>query len=124
MTQESKLRAESRKSGFKYSFDLGVLAAKALSQYERDSTTIRNINRNYGYMNLISVINNSNVQLAIDLDFSSQKRIVIPASSAITRDLENFQEFNVINLSTTTATAANEVNITIGYERSLLRESG
>lgn len=123
MTQISALRAESRKNGVFRSISLGALAAKALKQYDRDNADLRSINRQFSAFNRIEVINNSSVKIYVDLDFTTQKRLAVNANSVFIKDSVMFQEFNVTNASTTTAISDGEVDITVGYERPLLREA-
>lgn len=123
MTQLSRVRAESQRQGAKRLIDLGALAASGYTQYGRDHADLRVTNRTYGAHNFITVINNSTVNIAVDLDYTTAKRYIVPASSMISVDMVMYQEFSVTNLSASTGVAAGEVYLTIGYERQLLREA-
>jgi len=122
MAQTSNVKRQSQRQGVHHLIDVGVLAATAMNQYDRDGTELRAINRQFGAMNFFSIVNGSTVALAIDLDYTTLKRTIIPASSMITVDSVMFQEFNLTNLSATTATVAGDVYITVGFERPLMRE--
>jgi len=123
MVQKTQnLREQSRLAGVKRVINTGVILASGVAQFERDSSNLKVINRQFGYMNFITVTNNSTVNVAVDLDFTTEKRFVIPASSMITVDSVIYQEFNVTNLSATTPVADKEIYVTVGYERPLMRE--
>jgi len=118
----SLVRNLSRQGGIKHPISLGALAAKAMTQYERNCDDLKSLNRQYGAMNFINVINNSSVNIAIDLDFTQQKRYVVMASSIVNIDMVMFQEFNVTNLHASTNITDGEVRLVVGYERPLMRE--
>jgi hypothetical protein len=118
----SLVRNLSRQGGIKHPISLGALAAKDMTQYERNCDDLKSLNRQYGAMNFINVINNSSVNIAIDLDFTQQKRYVVMASSIVNIDMVMFQEFNVTNLHASTNITDGEVLLVVGYERPLMRE--
>jgi len=121
MTQLSRIRKESTRSGVKHIITVGALNAGIMTQYDRDSADLRSVNRHFGAMNFIVVQNNSDEILAIDLDYTSARRLVVNPKSEITEDSIMYQEFNVTNISATNVSAG-EVYITVGYERPLARE--
>jgi len=122
MAQTSNVKRQSQRQGVRHIIDVGVLAANGMNQYDRDGADLRAINRQFGSMNFFSIVNGSSVALAIDLDYTTLKRTIVPASSMITVDSVMFQELNLTNLSTTVATAAGDVYLTVGFERPLVRE--
>jgi len=122
MSLISKVRSLSVQQGVKHPINLGALAAKAMTQYERNCDDLKSLNRQYGAMNFMNIINNSSVNIAVDLDFTTQKRYVVMASSIVNIDMVMFQEFNVTNLNASTAISDGEVRLVVGYERPLMRE--
>jgi len=115
------IRAQSRFAGVKKVYDLGALANGAMVQAERDSGDLKVINRQFGYLNFITVINNSTSKIFVDLDFTTEKRFVVPSGSMITVDSVMYQELNVTNAGPDAITAG-QVYVSIGYERPLMRE--
>jgi len=122
MSQTSRIKAESRRSGVHHIIDVGAMTAATMNQYDRDGADLRAVNRQFSAMNFMTVINGSTVAVAIDLDYTTAKRYIIPASSVVTIDSVLYQEFNVTNMSAATNIAASLVYITVGYERPLARE--
>jgi hypothetical protein len=103
------------------SFDVGVLQAGEIHQYQRDSPELRPGIKAKGFYNGLTVLNNSDEQIAVDFDMMEDRRRVIPAHSAVPfTNVVPFQELNVENLSAT-PTDAGEVYITVRYERDVLR---
>lgn len=122
MSQTSRIKAESRRAGVQHLIDVGAMTAATMKQYDRDGSDLRSVNRQFSAMNFMTVINGSTVAVAIDLDYTTAKRIIIPASSVVTIDSVLYQEFNITNLSAATNIAASTVYITVGYERPVARE--
>jgi len=104
------------------SFDPGALAAGASKQYTTESAELRPGIKEKGFFNALTVVNNSDVDIAIDFDFNPDRRRTVPAHAAVPyTNLVPYQEMNVLNKSATTATAAGEVEITIRNERDVMR---
>lgn len=116
------LRARSVRGGIKRQFTQDVIAAQAMVQFSREHDNIRGVLQDYGEFNSMFVINNSDAIIAVDLDFTSQKRTVIPAHSMMNIDQVSYIEFTVNNISPATATAYGEVVIMAINERPLARE--
>lgn len=117
------LRARSLRSGVKRSFAIPALSAGAIVQYGRDHSDIRGVLADYKEFNSMYVLNNSDVALAIDLDFTAEKRTIIPAHMTMTIDQVQYLEFQVKNLDGSTATTEGQVVITAINERPLAREA-
>jgi hypothetical protein len=115
------VRRASVKTGPKVPISLGILAAGTMSQYDRDHASLKYVNRVYGGFNKLYIQNNSDENIAVDLDFTTSKRFVCISKSAMEITDVNYQEFNVTNLSATN-TSADEVVLTLIYERPLARE--
>lgn len=116
------LRARSLRSGIKRSFIPGIIAAGANLQYSREHDDIRGVLQDYKEFNSMFILNNSDVAIAIDLDYTPSKRTTIPAHVAIEIPQVSYLEFQITNLSTTAATAAGDIVITAINERPLARE--
>lgn len=116
------LRQRSLRSGMKRVFSLAVLTAGSFVQYTREDAAIRGALQDYGEFNSMFVSNNSDEVIAVDLDFTTSKRTIIPAHVIMTIDQVSYLEFQVTNLSATDTTAG-EVIITAINERPLSREA-
>jgi hypothetical protein len=103
-------------------FSLAVLTAGSFVQYTREDAAIRGALQDYGEFNSMFVSNNSDEVIAVDLDFTTSKRTIIPAHVIMTIDQVSYLEFQVTNLSATDTTAG-EVIITAINERPLSREA-
>lgn len=117
------LRQRSLRGGIKRQFSIGALAAGAMSQYTRDHVDIRGVLQDYKEFNSMFIINNSEVNIAVDLDFSSSKRTIVPAHMTMMVDQVSYLEFQVTNLDAATATTAGQVILTAMNERPLAREA-
>jgi len=113
----------SRKAEWAKTFDPGVLAAGACKQFSQDSAELRPGIIARGFFNCLTVVNNSDAKIAIELDFNPDRSKIVPAHSAVPfTNMVPYQGINVVNKSTTTATAAGEVDITVRNERDVARE--
>lgn len=118
------MKVKSRAAEWAKSFDPGVIAAKGMKQYSQDSAELRPGINARGFFNALTVVNNSDVDIAIDLDFMTDRRRVVPAHSAVPfTNMTPYQGINIVNLSTTAATAAEQVYVTVRNERDVLREA-
>jgi hypothetical protein len=101
---------------------LAGLGPGLMVQYTRDSAefvSAWNIHRGF---NRIEVVNNSAADVAIDLDFDYQRRILIVAKSARSVDMLWFSGFNLWNLDAATTIAAGKLDLNVMWERPLARE--
>ena len=117
------LRARSLRGGVKRLFSIPALSAGEMVQYTREHADIRGVLQDYGEFNSMYVINNSDAEIAIDLDFTSSKRTPVPAHMTMTIDQVQYLEFQVVNVETATAITAGQVKITAINERPLAREA-
>lgn len=122
LTSIQELRRRSERSGIKRVFSLDALTAGSFIQYTREHADIRGVLQDYKEFNSMFVSNNSDEIIAIDLDFTAQKRTIVPAHVIMTIDQVTYLEFMVTNLSATDTTAG-EVIITAINERPLAREA-
>ena len=119
--QQAKRRSDSAE--WAATFDPGIIAAKGMKQYQTESAELRPGINARGFFNSLTVINGSDVDIAVEPDMNPDRRRVIPARTAVPfTNMTPYQELNVINLSTTTATAAEQIYITVRYERDVLRQ--
>ena len=116
------MRRKSQRGGLHRTFSLAGLAAGALVQYSRDHADIRGALQDYQEFNSMFIINNSDVDVAVDLDFTASKRTVVPAHMTLNIDQVSYLEFQVTNLSTTDASTTGQIVITAINERPLARE--
>lgn len=118
----ARLRKASERAGVKVPISLAALNAGLMVQYDRDHASLKYARRVYGGFNKLYVQNNSDENIAIDLDFTTSKRFVIVSKTGMEITDVFFEEFNVTNLSATN-TSADEVIITCIFERPLAREA-
>ena len=117
------LRQRSALAGYRHTWDIGALAAGGTVQYNEDSVHIRPGLEARGDFNGLMVVNNSDADLYVDLDYSPSRRIVVLAHSAQTLDnMIPYLTLDVTNASTATAITAGQVYVTVKYERDVLRE--
>jgi hypothetical protein len=117
----ARLRKASEQKGVKVPISLAALNAGLMVQYDRDHASLKFARRVYGRFNKLYVQNNSDENIAIDLDFTTSKRYIVIARTGKEITDIDFQEFNVTNISATN-TSADEVVITCIFERPLARE--
>lgn len=121
MTQISRIRVASKEKGAKRTIKLPAIATGALKQYTKDHDKLRDVIREYGSFNQISILNNGAIDIEIALDFTANKTYPIPANSSISLDEIMFQGFNVVNIDAAT-TVVNKITIVATYEPPLERE--
>lgn len=122
MSQISLIREEARGKGAKRTIKLAAIAASGTKQYTKDNSKIKGVISEYGYFNQITVLNNGAVDVEIALDYSDAKTYPIPATSSISLDEVNFQEFNINNLDTVNDTVVDMITVIPAFERTTLRE--
>lgn len=108
-------------SGYHKTIYLSALTSGSSVQYDKDSADLRQLVKTFGYGNIMTIVNQSGEDITIDLNYSANNRYFIPAGNTLSLTSILYESFNVHNLDTTD-TADNEVKITIGYEREVLRE--
>jgi hypothetical protein len=111
------------KSGFKQVLAVGTLDVAEVKQYNIENNEIVKMGiKRYGYFNGITVINQSDQDVRVDLDYSVNKSFLIPAGtqSSITDVL--YDSFNIINVDGANITDANAVKVYLIYERPTTRE--
>lgn len=117
------MKKQSEQAEWAYCFDPGVIAAGSMKQFTQDSAQLRPGINARGHFNGLTVVNNSDCDIAVDFDFMPDRRRIVMAHTSNTfGNMTPYQGFDVHNLSSTTATAAAEVYITVRYERDVLRE--
>lgn len=122
MTQYSKIQKESFERGAKRTILVPQIAVGGFEQFTRDHAKLRDVIRKYGAFNQIAVMNNSSADVNLILDFNDNKSYYVPVSSSIGIDEIMFQEFNIVNMDTAAAVAANTITVVASYESPLLRE--
>ena len=115
------VRKEYQDRGCSVSIALPALAAGGHLQYDRDNSYLKSIRRQYGILNTIHIINQSDALVVIRPDFADSKRIIVPPGVIIGKDEISFQEFDILNISDVTM-EENKVTLTFGFEPPLLRD--
>lgn len=122
MTQYSLVEAESKKRGAKRTIKLPAILAGKMLQYTRNHGKLKQVIREFGYFNQLTVINTGAVNIEIALDFTEEKTYPIPATSTISLDEIMYQEFNITNLDGAAATVKDKITVIATYESPLARE--
>lgn len=118
------VREEVSRRGWSKTFDAPVIYYGTVPvQYNRDNNLLRAGRRQIGAFNFINAVNRSTGTLGIYPDFVTERGIIVPPGTIITRDNITYQEFELRCLTGAFITAG-EVTITFGYEPGLLREEG
>ena len=120
--QTSKLRAKSARKGIKRRIALAALNAGLHRQFDKDGDVLRIGNSKYGSYNLMEIINLSDCNLKIELDYNPTRFYIAPASGSMRIDEEIFQSFQIENLAMTTNVDAGDVSVVCSYEMPLERE--
>ena len=121
MSQYSLIEKESKAKGAKRTIKVPAIATSAVLQYTKDHVKLRDVIRDFGYFNQISILNNGAIDIEIALDFNVNKTYPIPGKSSISIDEIMYQEFNVVNIDAATS-VKDEITIIAAYEPPLLRE--
>jgi hypothetical protein len=122
MTQISFIEEESRIKGAKRTIKLPEITAGKFIQYTKNHSKLASVIRNYGYFNQITIMNNSNADIELSLDFNDDKTYPVPGKSTISIDEIMYQEFNIKNIDDAATGYANTITVVAGYERPLYRE--
>lgn len=116
------IRAELRRRGWTKTLAIPAMTAGALHQYSRDDDSLRPGIRAYGAFNLITVMNLDDTSaVKIRLDYSTDRIVIAPPGAVVTMDQITYQDFQVENIGAATI-AVDKVFVTVGFERSLLRD--
>lgn len=121
MTQISRIREDSKSKGAKRTIKVPAIATGSLKQYTKDHNKLRDVIREYGSFNQISILNNGAIDIEIALDFTANKTYPVPANSSVSLDEIMFQGFDVVNTDIAT-TIVNKITIVATYEPPLKRE--
>lgn len=120
--QVSLIREQSKKRGAKRTIKLAAIAAKGMIQYTKDHEKLRNVIREYGAFNVITILNHGSIDIEIALDFVEGKTYPVPNKSSLSLDEVTYQEFNVVNLDAANPTVDNEITVVAIYEPPEVRE--
>lgn len=108
-------------SGYHKTIYLSALTSGSSVQYDKDSADLKYLIKIFGYGNILTVTNQSSQDVTMDLNYSTNNRYIIPAGNSLSLTSILYESFNIHNLDDGNITD-NEVKITIGYEREVLRE--
>lgn len=108
-------------SGYHKTIYLPALTSGSSVQYDKDSADLKYLIKIFGYGNILTVTNQSSQDVTMDLNYSTNNRYIIPAGNSLSLTSILYESFNIHNLDDGNITD-NEVKITIGYEREVLRE--
>lgn len=119
-----KPEQRSYKAGFKQVIEIPSMTAGSSHQYNLDNNnTIESGIKRYGYFNGFTVLNQSNQDIRIDLDYSILKSYVVPAGVQTSIDEVIFESFNITNIGSGNIATDGLVKVYVIYERPLIRES-
>ena len=114
-------RRESLRKGAKRTIYLPSIPAGEFLQYTPNHPKLSGLINTYGYMNVITVVNNDDVNIEIELDYNRNKSYPVSTCSTLTVNEVEFLGFNVKNLSGIDS-IQNKIVVIVGYEPPLLRE--
>ncbi|VUT27826.1 MAG: hypothetical protein SYNGOMJ08_00377 [Candidatus Syntrophoarchaeum sp. GoM_oil] len=117
-----RIRAESERKGIKRRISLPALNATLHKQYDSTSDELSLGISHYGIYNLMEIINRSDCDVKIELDFNPNKYYICPSTGSISIDEETYQSVQIENLAAATNITADDVTIFCSYEMSLERE--
>jgi len=111
------------KSGFKQVIAVGTLTSSELKQYNKENNDIVKMGiKRYGYFNAVTVINQSDQDVRVDLDYSSVKSFLIPAGTQSSITDVMYDCFNIVNCDGANITDSTQVKVYVIYERPQVRE--
>ena len=116
-------RRESLRKGAKRTIYLPIIPAGEFIQYTPDHPKLKGIIVTYGYFNMMTVVNNDDVNIQVELDYDRNKTYPVSTCSTITINEVEFMGFNVKNLSGIDS-VQNKIVVIVGYEPPLMRERG
>jgi hypothetical protein len=108
-------------TGYHKTIYLSALTTGSTAQYDKDGSDLKQLIKSFGYGNIMTILNQSDEDIAVDLNYSQNNRYIIPSGNTLALTSVLYESFNVVNMDTTN-TSDNEVKIIIGYEREPLRE--
>lgn len=110
-------------SGFKQVIEIPALTSKSFAQYDKENSEIIKMGvKRYGWFNGFTVLNQSDQDIRIDLDYSILKSYVVPAGVQTSIDEVIFESFNITNIGSGDIATDGLVKVYVIYERPLLRE--
>ena len=113
----------SYKAGFKQVIEIPSLTSGSSHQYNSDNNNILESGiKRYGYFNGVTVLNQSDQDVRIDLDYSTTKSYLIPAGVQTSLDDVMFESFNIFNVGSGNIATDGLVKVYVIYERPTVRE--
>lgn len=110
-------------AGFKQVIEIPSMVAGASHQYNSDNNTVIEAGiKRYGYFNGITILNSSDQQIRVDLDYSNNKSFTVPAGVQTSLTDVMYESFNIINVGAGNIATDGLVKIYPIYERPTLRE--
>ena len=122
MTQKSFF--EGRSAGGKRTISLAAIVATKDVQYSPENVKLKSLLRINGFLNNITVLNNDEVNVELQLDYNINKTYFIPAKSSISLSEVHYEGFNIVNLDTAVNSIVDKIIVSVGYEAPVLREKG
>lgn len=120
MTQRSFL--QDRGVGGKRTISLAAIVATKDVQYTPEHVKLKSLLRVMGFLNSITVLNNDEVNVELQLDYNVNKTYFIPAKSSLSLSDIHYEGFNVVNLDASTDSIVDKIIVSVGYEQPLARE--
>jgi len=110
-------------SGFKQVIEIPSMTVGESHQYNSDNNSIIESGvKRYGYFNGVTILNSSDQDVRIDLDYSTNKSFVIPAGVQSSLTDVMFESFNIFNNDSGDISTDGLVKVYVIYERPTLRE--
>ena len=115
---------ERRSAGGKRTISLAAIVATKDVQYTPESVKLKSLLRISGFLNSITILNNDEVNVELQLDYNVNKTYFIPAKSSLSLTEVHYEGFNIVNLDASVDSIIDKIIISIGYEAPVLREKG
>lgn len=110
-------------SGFKQVIEIPALISKSFAQYDKENSEIIKMGiKRYGWFNSFTVLNQSDQIVEISLDYSNNKKYVIPAGVQTSISDVLFESFNIKNIGNGNIASDGLVKVYVIYERPIIRE--
>lgn len=122
MTQKSFF--EARKVGGKRTISLSAIAATKMVQYTPEHAKLKSLLRIPRFLNSITILNNDDVNIELQLDYNVNKTYFIPLRSSLALTDVHYEGFNIVNLDDSNDSVVDKIIVSVGYEAPLLREEG
>lgn len=119
MTQQSLIKNSI--SG-KRTISLAAITATKMVQYTSNHMKLVSLLKTTGFLTSITVLNNDEINIELQLDYSENKEYFVPSKSSIALTEVHYEGFNIVNLDDAIDSTAGRITVIAGYEMPLSKE--